>query len=82
MKLLLEFKADPNQRGINDYTALHMAVAERNHVAVQLLLQAGAAPWLRTRIDEGETAREMAEGAGFVEIAELLAARKARLDHV
>lgn len=28
LKMLLEFKADPNQRGINDYTALHMAVAE------------------------------------------------------
>jgi ankyrin repeat protein len=72
LKLLLEFKADPNQRGINDYTALHMAVAERNPAAVQLLLQAGADPWLRTRIDECETAREMAERAGLVEIAEIL----------
>jgi ankyrin repeat protein len=73
LKLLLEFKADPNQRGINDYTALHMAVSERNPAAVQLLLQAGADPRLRTRIDECETPREMAERAGFVEIVELLA---------
>lgn len=72
LKLLLEFKADPNQRGINDYTALHMAVSERNPAAVQLLLQAGADPRLRTRIDECETAREMAERAGLVEIAEVL----------
>jgi ankyrin repeat protein len=72
LKLLLEFKADPNQRGINDYTALHMAVAERNQTAVQLLLQAGADPRLRTRIDECETAREMAGRAGLVDIAEML----------
>lgn len=72
LKMLLEFKADPNQRGINDYTALHMAVAERNQAAVRLLLQAGADPRLRTRIDECETPLEMAERAGFVEIAEML----------
>jgi uncharacterized protein len=28
--LLLLFDADPNQRGIDDYTPLHMAVGERN----------------------------------------------------
>ncbi len=53
-------------------TALHMAVAERNQTAMQLLLQAGADPQLRTRIDECETAREMAERAGFSEIAKML----------
>lgn len=79
LKVLLEFKADPNQRGINDYTALHMAVAERNQDAVQLLLQAGADPLLRTRIDDYETPREMAEQAGLSEIAKLLAAQEARL---
>ena len=81
LKVLLEFKADPNQRGINDYTALHMAVSERNQGAVLLLLQAGADPRLRTRIDECETPREMAERAGFVEIAEWLAAQDSRLDN-
>src|SRR5215510_1206039 len=40
--LLLAFGADPNQRGVNDYTALHMAVAERNRRAVELLLEGGA----------------------------------------
>src|SRR5262245_50918286 len=30
LRLLLSFGADPNQRGINDCTPLHMAVAERN----------------------------------------------------
>ena len=47
--------------------------------AVDLLLQAGAAPCLRTRIDNCETPREMAEKAGLREIAEMLAVREARL---
>jgi ankyrin repeat protein len=42
IRLLLSRGADPNERGINDYTPLHMAVAERNAMAVQLLLDAGA----------------------------------------
>src|SRR5690349_22412729 len=29
LQLLLSHRADPNQRGINDFTPLHMAVAER-----------------------------------------------------
>jgi uncharacterized protein len=76
MKLLLVFKADPNQRGINDYTPLHMAVAERNLAAVELLLASGADPLARTRIDDYETAREMATRAGHDEIAHLLASHE------
>ena len=34
LRLLLSFGADPNGRGINDYTPLHMAVAERNPLAI------------------------------------------------
>jgi len=79
LKLLLTFKSDPNQRGINDYTPLHMAVSEHNLRAVELLLQAGADPRLRTRIDDCETPREMAEKAVLREIAELLAVQEARL---
>jgi ankyrin repeat protein len=78
--LLLSFKADANQRGINDYTALHMAVAERNRAAVELLLQAGADPRLRTRIDDCESPRDMAERAELRDLADLLAAAEARLD--
>jgi hypothetical protein len=55
--------------GINDYTPLHLAVSERNLSSVALLLDGGADPRLRTRIDDCETAREMAEKAGFREIA-------------
>jgi ankyrin repeat protein len=80
LELLLAFKADPNQRGINDYTPLHMAVSERNLPAIKLLLSAGADPRLRTRIDDCETPREMAKNADLSEIAALLAAKEALLE--
>ncbi|MEN6586890.1 MAG: ankyrin repeat domain-containing protein [Sulfuricella sp.] len=80
LALLLAFKADPDQRGINDYTPLHMAVSERNQQAVELLLDAGAGPHLRTRIDYCETPREMAENAGLREMAELLAKHESRVE--
>lgn len=73
LRLLLSFGADPNQRGINDYTPLHMAVGERNALAVQILLDGGADLELRTRIDNCDTPLEMAVAAGFTEIAAILA---------
>lgn len=73
LRLLLSFGADPNQRGINDYTPLHMAVAERNPLAVQILLDSGADPDLRTRIDGCETPLDMAQTAGLIHIAGMLA---------
>ena len=72
IRTLLELGADPNQRGINDYTPLHMAVAERNEPAVAILLSAGADPALRTRIDECETAGDMARAAGLEALAAVL----------
>lgn len=75
IRLLLARGADPNQRGFNDYTALHTAVAERNGLAVLRLLEAGADPDLRTRIDDYETPGELATAAGLHEIAALLARR-------
>ena len=74
--MLLSFGVDPNQRGLNDYTPLHMAVSEHNLPAVELLLKSGADPRLRTRIDDCETPREMAEKMGFRDIVELLAAQE------
>lgn len=73
LRLLLSFGADPNQRGINDWTPLHMAVAERNPHAIQILLDAGADPELRTRIDDCDTPLEMANAAGLDTIAAMLA---------
>jgi len=72
VRLLLAFGADPNQRGINDYTALHVAVAEVNGLAVQVLLDSGADPALRTRIDEYETPIELARTMGRMDLAEIL----------
>jgi len=78
IELLLLFGSDPNQRGLNDYTPLHMAVSECNLGAVEILLGAGADPRLRTRIDHYETPRDMAEKASLPQITALLAAAEAR----
>jgi hypothetical protein len=75
IRLLLSSGADVNQRGINDYTPLHMAVAERNALAVLRLLEHGADADLRTRIDECEMPLEMARSAGLADIAALLERR-------
>ena len=72
LKLLLSFGADPNQRGINDYTPLHLAVAEGNAPAVQILLDGGADPELRTRIDDCETPLEMARASDRADIIAIL----------
>ncbi|MFJ1256229.1 ankyrin repeat domain-containing protein [Cupriavidus sp. CuC1] len=76
LRLPLAFGADPAQRGINDYSALHMAVSVRNFPAVKMLLAAGADATSRTRIDDCETPREMAEAMGLSEISQLLAAHE------
>jgi uncharacterized protein len=78
LTLLLASGADPNQRGLNDWTPLHSAVAYRNLDAIPLLLAAGADPHLRTRIDDCATAREDAESAKLVEYARVLAEAEAR----
>lgn len=80
IRLLLAYGVDPNQRGINDYTPLHMAVGERNPFAVQVLLDGGADPDLRTRIDDLDTPLEMATAAGLTDIAAILV-RKGRPVH-
>jgi FKBP-type peptidyl-prolyl cis-trans isomerase len=52
-----------------------MAVAERQPLAVLILLEAGADPELRTRIDEHQTPLEMAQALGDATVASLLASR-------
>ena len=73
VRMLLSFNVDVHQRGINDYTPLHMAVAERSLAAIQLLLDGGADPDLRTRIDECQTPLEMARAIGWTDGVQLLA---------
>lgn len=63
--ILLEHGADPDMRGVNDWTPLHYAVSRHDAEAIQLLLLSGADPSLRTRIDDYETALEGAELTGF-----------------
>lgn len=75
VRLLLARGADPDQRGINDWTPLHMAVAERNLLAAYRLLEGGADPTLRTRIDDCDTAVEMAQAAGLTDFVDLLTTR-------
>jgi ankyrin repeat protein len=63
-RLLLSRGADPNARGVNDYTPLHLAVSECHEAAARLLLAHGADPSLRTRIDYCATPLEEAEQMG------------------
>lgn len=72
VKLLIRHGADLDQRGLNDWTPLHYATSLGDLEAMRLLLDAGADPTLRTRIDECSTPLEDAEAAGFAEGASLL----------
>ena len=72
LNLLIRHGVDLNQRGLNDWTPLHYATNLRDLEAMRLLLEAGADPRLRTRIDECSTPLEDAEAAGFTEGASLL----------
>lgn len=67
LALLLEHGADTAQRGINDCTPLHHAVARRDLAALRLLLRHGADPLARTRIDDLTTPLEDAAAIGFEE---------------
>jgi len=56
-----------------------ICVDQENAAAVELLLENGADARLKTRIDDCETPREMAERAGLRGITELLAKWEARV---
>jgi hypothetical protein len=60
LRALVDAGADVNARGLNDWTALHFAAAADDPVAVKLLLEAGADPEARTRIDDFETPLDVA----------------------
>lgn len=60
LRLLLDAGADPDQRGINDYTPLHYAAVRDDAAAIELLASRGGDLGARTRIDEYATPLEEA----------------------
>ncbi|KAK6505557.1 hypothetical protein TWF481_007451 [Arthrobotrys musiformis] len=60
----------PNAQGCGGYTPLHIACAFGHTDAVRTLLLHGGDPQQKT--EDGKTARDVAEGKGFVEIVELI----------
>lgn len=64
MELLIRAGADPQQRGINDYTALHYAACRDDAPAILLLLRHGGRLDARTRIDDCTTPFEEARRLG------------------
>lgn len=72
LTLLLDFGADPNQRGVNDYTPLHWVAQYGDSDLAELFLARGADASVRTGIDDYETPAEVAEHAGRHALADLL----------
>jgi ankyrin repeat protein len=64
LKLLLAAGANPQQRGVNDWTPLHFAVSQDDADLVTVLLDHGADPHARTRIDDYSTPAEEAAAFG------------------
>lgn len=80
LELLLARGADPGQRGVNDYTPLHVAAERGDLRAVEILLAHGADPNAITRIDDMETPLELAVAKGHAQIAARLKPLTTRLD--
>ena len=80
LELLLSHGADVGQRGINDFTPLHSAAELGDLALVDLLLRHGADPDEITRIDDMETAVEVATKARQMAVVERLAPLTTRLD--
>ncbi len=72
LELLLTRGADIQQRGHNDYTPLHWAVADRNIKAIEFLLSHGADPTARTHIDDCLTPLEEAKILGLSDVAQAM----------
>lgn len=73
--LLLAGGADPDARGINDFTPVHLAAVRGDVEALRLLAEAGADLSLRTRIDDQTTALEEAIRCGHREAVAFLQGR-------
>jgi ankyrin repeat protein len=79
VELLLDHGASTAQRGVNDYTPLHWAAMIGDAALVDLLLARGADPNAITRIDDLETAFEVAAAGGHHAVAERLQPLTTRL---
>lgn len=80
VELLVTCGADVGQRGINDYTPLHLAAEQGDLAMVELLLRHGADPNEITRIDDNETPLELAERSGHDDVLDRLRPLTIRLD--
>jgi ankyrin repeat protein len=69
---LLEHGADADARGINDWTALHVAAVRGDMAMVRVLLGAGADPSAGTRIDDLTTPADEAAAAGHPDVERML----------
>ena len=64
LEMLLQHGAPTDMRGINDWTPLHLAAARNDVKALKLLLEYGAEPTAKTRIDNYATPLEEARTLG------------------
>ncbi len=80
LELLLAHGADPEQRGINDYSPLHLAAEQGDLRAVEILLAHGADPNAVTHIDDMETPFELADKSQNQAAADRLRPLTTRLD--
>ncbi len=78
LDLLLRFGADVQQRGVNDYTPLHLAAAMNDANLVRILLSHGADTNARTRIDDFTTPLEEAEKRSSLDAVKILRETKER----
>lgn len=62
-----------NKRGINGWTALHMAAVRDDETSMQMLLAAGADRTITTKVDDDSTAEEEARKLGHVKSADFIA---------
>ncbi len=80
LEMLLSRDADVGQRGMNDFTPLHLAASMGDLALVDLLLRHDADPNQITRIDDMETPLELAVRAGNRDVADRLGPLTTRLD--
>ena len=78
LEMLLARSADTEERGVNGFTALHLAATRDDLKAIELLLAHGADPNARTGVDDYTTPLEEAEAAGRTRAADLLRRHTAR----